>query len=49
MRAEIDNFLQAIHNDQPVACSGADGVAVLQTVEAAIQSARELRSVEVGN
>ena len=47
MRAEIENFLQAVHNDQPVACSGADGVAVLQIVEAALQSARELRSVKI--
>jgi len=47
MRDEIDNFLQAIVGQQPVACSGTDGVAVLRIVEATLRSARELRSVEV--
>lgn len=47
MRQQTDAFLKAVSGEGPVSCTGADGASVLRVVEAALQSARELRAVEV--
>jgi len=48
MREQIVSFLDARLGKHAPACTGADGMAALRVAEAAVRSARELRSVEVG-
>lgn len=46
-RDQIENFIGVLGERNLPACTGADGIAVLRIVEAALTSAQELRTVEI--
>lgn len=46
-RDQINAFLEAMRDNRTPVCTGADGVSVLRTAEAAVRAAEELRVVEV--
>ena len=47
MREQTATFLKAVRGEGLVPCTGADGTSILRVIEAALQSARKLRAVDV--
>ena len=47
MRLQDERFLASVHRGEPIVCTGTDGIAVLRTVEAALQAAQQLKSIDI--